>query len=582
MRPTKKSLFVFIIASLGSCAFCSQEDYPLTEDSMQQPGVPQGEFSEHTFSDSKIFPGTTRNFWLYVPQQYDPATPACLLLTQGKNPYKASTVLDNLIHKGELPVIIGVFVHYGRILDEEDGRLVRYNRSFEWDSLGDRYARFLEEELLPKVESMSTSDGRPIRLSKDPNSRMIAGGSTGGIAAFTVAWERPDLFRKVFSNIGTFVDLMGGNRYPVLIRKTEPKPIRVFLQSAENDNNGYGGNWLLANKSMASALEYAGYDFDYAWGTGGHDFFQASQIFPDAMRWMWRDWPEPVQADPNESSKSPVAKLIRGHEGWQLVSQGHGFTEGPAVNAQGEVFFTDLRESEIYKVGLDGEVSLFATHTGKANGLQFGPDGRLYACAHGIKKIVAYGSDGSKETIAEGFGSNDIAITHSGRIYVTEPHEKRVWLITPDGETRIVDEGLAFPNGVNLSPDQRILYVADMHGQTVYSYLIRNDGTLDHKQELIHLHVKDGSRQTNADGMVVDREGLIYVTTEMGIQMADSAGRVRGIISKPQKAWLANAVLGGPNLNELYVTTKDKVYKRKVNTRGVLPFQAPEYPKPSM
>ncbi len=563
-------------------AFASQEDYPLTVDSLPQPDVPKGEFLEFEFTGSQIFPGTTRNYWLYVPSQYDPETPACLLLTQGKSPYKASTVLDNLIHKGELPVIIGVFVHYGRILDDETGRLIRYNRSFEWDSLGDRYARFLLEELLPEVERKTTSDGRPIRLTRDPNSRMIAGGSTGGIAAFTVAWERPDSFRKVFSNIGTFVDLMGGARYPTLIRKTEPKPLRVFLQSAENDNNSSGGNWLLANKSMTSALEYAGYDVDYAWGTGGHDFFQASQIFPDVMRWMWRDWPEPLKPDPLGQSRSPVAQMIRGHEGWQLVSEGHRFTEGPAVNEKGEVFFTDIPNSRIHKIALDGSVTLFASDTGKANGMQFGPDGRLYACSNGNRQIVAYDEEANKTVIAGGFGSNDIAITHSGLIYVTEPREKRVWLVRPGGEKQIVDEGISFPNGVNLSPDQRLLYVADMHGQTVYSFLIQENGTLAHKQKLFHLQLKDGSGRTNADGMVVDVKGQTFVTTEMGVQIVDSAGRVRGILSKPQSSWLANAVFGGSNFDELYVTARDKVFKRKLNTQGALPFLTPITPKPSM
>ena len=201
-----------------------------------------------------------------------------------------------------MPVTIGVFVMHGRVKAVQPGALDRFNRSFEYDGLGDDYARFLLEELLPEVEKQTTSDGRPIRLSNDGNDRGIGGSSSGAICAFTAAWERPDAFRRVFSAIGTYVGLRGGNVYPTLIRKYEPKPIRIFLQDGSDDLNIYGGDWWMANQEMERALTFAGYEVNHVWGDGGHNGKHATEIFPDAMRWLWKDWPAPVKAGAGRSS----------------------------------------------------------------------------------------------------------------------------------------------------------------------------------------------------------------------------------------------------------------------------------------
>ena len=582
MRLSRLLLIPFILCSLKLSAQDS-EQFPLGADSLPQAGVPKGELVEYTFEESSIFPGTFREYWVYVPQQYDGTKPACLYVCQDRVMYEAPTVFDNLIHKGEMPVTIGVFIRHGRVqaLDQPNS-LDRYNRAHEYDGLGDNYARFLIDELLPEVEKKTTSDGRAIRISKDPNDRMIAGNSSGGIAAFTAAWERPDSFRRVFTGVGTYVDQMGGDLYPSLIRKVEHKPLRVFLQDGSNDNNLQGGDWWMANQTMLSAFQFSGYDVNYAFSDGGHNQKHASQVFPDAMRWLWRDWPKPLKANPNDSSRAPIAKLLGPESEWQLVSDGHSFTEGPAVNAQGELFFTDLRTGELFKSNPDRSASVFDKDSG-SNGLQFGPDGKLYACANAYQQIVAYETNGSKTIIAEGLGSNDIAISHNGNIYVTDPKAKKVWLISPNGEKRVVDEGIEFPNGVQFSPDQSLLYVSDTRGQFVYSYQIQANGSLAHKQRFYHLRIEDGAIQTSADGMTVDNEGTLYVTTEMGIQFCDQAGRVKGIINRPQNAWLSNVVIGGPNFDQLYATCKDKVYVRSINAKASLSYQAPITPaKPGL
>src|SRR5262249_42101518 len=183
--------------------------------------APKGEVRKYTFNRSAIFPGTQRDYWVYVPKQYDPQKPACVYVNQDGVQYNAPAVFDDLIHKKEMPVVIGVFVMHGRVKAPSEKALDRFNRSYEYDGLGDNYARFLLEELLPDVERKTASDGRAIRLSKDGNDRGIGGASSGAICAFTAAWERPDAFSRVFSAIGTYVGLRGGHSYATLVRKFE-------------------------------------------------------------------------------------------------------------------------------------------------------------------------------------------------------------------------------------------------------------------------------------------------------------------------------------------------------------------------
>jgi enterochelin esterase-like enzyme len=200
-----------------------------------------------------------------------------------KGPTPVPTVFDNLIHKGEMPVTIGIFLNPGVIPPERSGGRVLRNRSFEYDTLSDQYSRFLLQEILPHV-------GQKYNLTTDPEGRAICGISSGGICAWTVAWERPDQFRKVLSHVGSFTNIRGGHVYPALIRKTEPKPIRVFLQEGSNDLDNLHGNWPLANQQMAAALKYAHYDYKFVFGDGGHNRKHGGALLPDSLRWLWRDY----------------------------------------------------------------------------------------------------------------------------------------------------------------------------------------------------------------------------------------------------------------------------------------------------
>ncbi len=584
MKPSRffySTVLIFLILSVSASAQTT-DNYQPGPDSKPQVGVPKGELLKLTFDRSKVFPGTTRDYWIYVPAQYSPDKPACVFVCQDGLRYEAPTVFDNLIHKKEMPITIGVFVMPG-VVKAADGNaaLDRFNRSFEYDGLGDNYARFLLDELLPEVETKKTADGRAIKLSHEGNDRSIGGASSGAIAAFTAAWERPESFTRVFCSIGTFVDLRGGMRYPTLIRKFEPKPIRIFLQDGLNDNNRYGGDWWMANQTMERALTFAGYEVEHAWGDGGHTGNQATAIFPDVMRWLWKDWPKPVKTGPTKND-TLNGILIPG-EGWQLVSEGYKFTEGPAVNASGEVFFNDVTNSKTFRIGLDNKVTQFISDSKKGNGQAFGPDGRLYQVATGEQKVIAYDHDGKASTIAEGFVGNDIVVAHNGSVYVTNPPAdnanapSNVFLIKPNGSKTVVDTGLKYANGVTLSPDQSLLYVSDYRSHWVYSYVIQPDGSLQFKQRFYWLHAPDTSDQSNADGIRVDRDGRLYVATAMGIQVCDQAGRVQCIIPTPNRR-LSNVTFGGPSFNTLFATCGDRIYKRKLKVTGANAWDKPNKP----
>lgn len=587
MKPTQaiKSLLLSLFVAVAAFAqppAQPQESYPPHPDSVEQPGVPKGEVLKFTFDKSKIFPGTWREYWVYIPKQYSPDKPACVYVNQDGVQWNAPMVFDNLIHKKEMPVTIGVFVMHGKVL-AKDGTtaLDRFNRSFEYDGLGDNYARFIVDELLPDVETKTASDGRAIRLSKNGNDRAIGGSSSGAIAAFTAAWERPDAFSRVFSTIGTYVGLRGGHEYSTLIRKYEPKPIRVFLQDGSNDLNIYGGDWWMANQAMERSLTFAGYEVTHVWGEGAHNGRHGTAIFPDAMKWLWKDWPASVKT--GASKNIMLNDVLLPGEGWQLVSEGHRFTEGPVANTKGEVFFTDGANNKIFKVGLDGKVSEFVTDSNRASGQAFGPDGRLYA-VNGIQQIVAYDATGKATVIAEGIRGNDIVVASNGNIYVTEPNvpaieQSNVWLIKPNGEKKVIDTGIKYANGITLSPDQTLLYVDDYRSHWVYSYQLQADGTPQFKQQYYWLHVPDTVDISQADGMRVDRDGRLYVTSKMGIQICDQAGRVNVIVPTPNGR-ISNLSFGGADNDTLFATCGDKVYKRKLKVKGAHAWDKPLKPAP--
>ena len=308
--------FLCLIATVVRQATAAPTDdvYHLGPDSQPHDGVPQGKVVGPLTLESKtVYPNTTRNYWVYVPAQYDASKSACLMIFQDghafvnlKGDYRIPHVFDNLIYRREMPVTIGVFINPGRRPDQQEASSKEWgdrtnNRRVEYNALDDKYAKLIIDELLPTL-------AKDYNISPDPNDRAISGASSGAICAFTVAWQRPDQFRKVISTIGSFTNIMGGHVYPDLVRESEPKPIRVFLQDGANDNRGRrrgGGydpkwDWHAQNRKMLEALSEKKYDVNYVWGIGTHSNKQGGAIMPEMLRWLWRDHSRPD--DPKDDS----------------------------------------------------------------------------------------------------------------------------------------------------------------------------------------------------------------------------------------------------------------------------------------
>ena len=564
--------------------------YALGPDSQRQPNVPQGVVTKYTWSTSTIYPGTTRDYWIYVPAQYTATKPACVMIFQDgggmadpSGGWRVPIVMDNLIAKGDMPVTIGVFINPGVLAAlSPDTQQNRFNRSYEYDALGDRYARFLIEEILPEVAKL-------YNISSDPNDRAIAGSSSGGIAAFNAAWQRPDQFHRVMSFIGSFTNLRGGDELATLIRKTEPKPLRVFLQDGNADQNIYAGSWYLGNQQIFSALQYAGYESDFVTGTEAHNAKQGGAILPDALRWLWKDYPKPVATPtPPAHGAEGASAFLDPASGWELVGEGYKFTDGAAVDKLGNVYFSDRPNNHIYKIDLDGKVSMWREDGEGATGMVFGPDGRMYLCEPARHRIVTIAPDGTETVLAEDIDDpNDLAVLANNDVYFTDSNKRLVWFIDASGNKRVVytgtdTTGINFPNGVRTSADQSLLMISDTHSKWVWSFQIQPDGSLTDGVPFYRLETWDDDSQSNGDGMTVDTLGFLYVTTRLGVQICDQPGRVELILNKPSDGWLASIAFGGPDMQWLYVTNKDKVFRRHMLRTGIPSWAVLKPPVPHL
>jgi gluconolactonase len=270
-----------------------------------------------------------------------------------------------------------------------------------------------------------------------------------------------------------------------------------------------------------------------------------------------------------------LADILIAGQGWELVAEGFAFTEGPAVDLKGNLYFTDVFRGRILRLNDAGKVEPFVEKSFGTNGLMFGPDGRLYGCQNGKKRIVAYDSAGQDTAIAEDVKSNDLVVTRAGGVYFTDPENQQIWYVPPKGEKRVVERGLGYANGIALWPDQGTLVVADMKGMNLWTYRVEPDGGLKFKQPYYTMQLPTGKIDSGADGIKIDAAGRVYATSHVGLQVFDPQGRLSGIIEKPQNAWLANVVFAGPNLDTMYVTCTNKVFKRKVKVKGLRYFDVP-------
>jgi sugar lactone lactonase YvrE/enterochelin esterase-like enzyme len=527
-----------------------------------------GTTKQFTFTQSKLFPGTVRDVTVFIPAQYDGKKPACVYVkTDGYNP-REKALMETMIATNEMPVTIGVFVRPGEVPAPRKGTLGRRNRDFEYDGVSDSKVRFLTEELLPFVAKEFS-----LNLSTDGNDRCISGGSSGGIAAFTAAWHRPEAFSRVYAASGSWVAFRGGHEFPTMVRKFEAKPIRAFLTTATHDMENCAGDWFLLDQEMDKALAFSGYDYQFRIIDGRHVAGYAEH-WQEAMAYLWKGWPERVKAGPSAPRAQEI--LVPG-EDWQLAAEGFKSTRGPACNASGEVFFADTSNNKIHRIGLDGKVSEFAADTGAAHGVTVGADGSLFTISEKSGKLMRYDSAGKGSVVLEGLTGHSILARPDGSLYVTDNDDKKpnnggsVWLVK-DGQKKQVDAGIKFATGMAIRPDQWLLSVAEGHSKWVYSYQMNDDGTLVNKERFFHLHVADWDDDAGPECVCYSLEGRQFIATKTGVQISADDGPTQVILPVPDRARVIGVALGGADKDTLFAFCGNKIWKRKVKVHAMGAF----------
>nr|WP_145087293.1 alpha/beta hydrolase-fold protein [Aureliella helgolandensis] len=552
-------------------------------DAVVSDDVPHGTVVEMPAWESKILENTIREWSVYVPAQYSAEQPAALMVFQDgqsfSNPtrrWRVPVVFDNLIARGDMPPTIAVFIDPGHDKSKprpKNGKVS--NRGLEYDSLGDRYARFLLEEILPEI-------GKNYNISSDPAMHAIGGSSSGGICAFTVAWEHSDAFQKVFSSVGSFTNLRGGNIYPALVRKTEPKPIRVYMADTGGDVDNAFGSWPWANQRMASALKYMGYDLRFDWAEGyAHNADFGGSRFPEAMKWLWRHETHRPVIDTQGDLKGDLTllRLLIPGEEWQVVAENLGFADAPCADADGNFYFSDMRAPAVYRINVaDGSRTELVAES--VSGLEFGPDGLLYACQGAKQQVISIDPrSGHIDVVATGVIPNDLAVSSDGFVYITETKSQQITRINiASGAVDVVDTGIARPNGITLTNDQGTLAVSEYGGQHVWTFRVNEGGVLDAKMPTMTLRRPidpEGKFDFNqpppyqavarGDGMAVDQAGRYYVTSAVGVQIFDPTGRMCGVLPTPDTTQpLTSCVLAGDGHHYLYITNGQTIFKRKL------------------
>ncbi len=603
--------------------------YSLGPDSQPQPGVPKGSLTKHTLAPGKFFPGTPHNYQVFVPAQYDASRPIPFMIFLDGSGYagdnvRVPVVLENLIARGEVPPMMAIFIDPGVMPALSDQAQNRYERIFEYDSLTPRFANFLIDELIPEV-------AKTYNLSKDPNDRGIAGLSTGGVGAFVAAWNRPDQFRRVITWIGSFGNFRGADRLPGLIRKTEPRPLRVFMQTGRQDLVNYAGSWYLENPRMAAALEFAGNDVRMDLGEDGHSNRHGASMLPDTLRWLWRGYPQPITAGeptpgagrgifaqivPRREVVAPpppptpvrpgdgaqgrsgaavgqvggprgaVYALIFRDRSWEQVGDTYPSTASPATDKDGNVFFADPSSSRIYRSDAARTVTVFKENSRGARALRVGVDGRLYATQLSDKRVVSYGPAGDEKIVAQNIQANDLALTKSGGIYYVDTAQKTVGYIDPKGQRRIVYNGgeIMSPTALTLTPDQAMLLVGDGMDRYQWSFQIAADGSLVNGEPFQRLEMPEEGLFSGVGGLTVDTLGYMWATSAMGIQVCEQPGRCTNILNKPEfnAIPITSIAFGGPGRTWLYVTQGGRLFRRETKRTGVVAWEPVKPPQPGL
>ena len=544
----KISLLGLLLLALSALA---QQAYnvraPYDPATVKMEAKDRGEVLKLSINDSQLYPGTEREIQVYVPRQYKSKQAACLLVCMDGILYDATTVMDNLIASGEMPVTIGVFVNPGVVYDE-DREVVRYNRCKEFDATDDRFVSFLETEVLPRVEGMKTESGKTVVLSHDANDRAITGASSGGIAAFTAAWNRPDMFSRVYTTVGTYVAMRGGHEYPAIVRKTEPKALRIYMQDGWYDVwNPIFGEWFEYNMLMESAFNFAGYEVFHKWDRGNHSIKYGTLAFPDAMRWLWKGYPARVQK--GWSNNGMLQEILLEGEEWQEIAL--------PVSVEGDIYAASehgvvyASGNKVYRISQqEGEYEV-----ARAASLKKGE--RLVGDRLTLRENALYKN--GKMVVDSLEDVQAVCALEDGR-YVVLGSDRTV----ASGDVWVVRAGVG---ALAVAPDYRHCVTGEEGSHHLISTVMTKGGKMLYSEAFYHLHDQSNGAEQMAGNMVFDTKGNLYVATAMGVQVADHNGRVRAILSLPGGRVKSLAFSG----KYLYVVCGDKMFVRKMQAEGHVP-----------
>ena len=620
---------LFSLLLLTAAMALPAQDYTLGPDSQPRDGVPKGTVTKFVLPPGKAYPGTPHNCAVYVPAQYDASKPtAFMIFLDGSqalgNSMRVPVVFDNLIAKHDLPPMIGIFVDPGILPVVSDANQNRYNRIYEYDSLTPRFSEFLINELIPAV-------AKDYNLSKNPDDRGLSGVSTGAVGAFAAAWNRPDQFHRVLSFIGTYVSMKGADALPALVRKTEPKPIRIWMQDGTADHivppEPFGsspfGSWPINNQVMHEALEFAGYDVKFEMGTEAHNLKQGGADLPDALRWLWRGYPEPITVheppaahEAGYDTSNRVFSTLYLDKPWQQVGGEYGSITSLTADRNGNVYLPGATNKKILRVDPQGNVTPFVEVPDSAPDqnstliLRMGPGDRLYAYVpvagsnpfdRGL--IVSWSTANEKasdrQIIAPGLrGVQDFVVMRDGTIYSLNSRffslGRSIVRIDLSGKSdnaydqTDIDSDWVIPTCLALSPDQSMLVVTDEASQYSWSLQIAADGSLVngepfYRVELPETTMRNG--QGNVCAVAEDSDGMVYFATALGIQVAMQNGRIVEILNPPITAGesiRAITFAGSAQQNWIYVAQDGKLFRRPVKVTGANAWTVVKPPKPTL
>jgi gluconolactonase len=495
------------------------EGYSLTADSFDQPGAAKGRLEPGTLAPGRHFPGAPHDFAVYLPaaDTIEPL-PWMIFLDGGLfrgDGIRATAVLDNLIAAGDIPPLVAIFVDPGVVAARSANQQARFERSYEYDSLSSRFGDFLFDELLPEVAKLHP-------LSDNPDQHAIAGLSTGAVGAFMAAWHRPDRIRRVLSTIGTFVAMRGADTVPALVRKTDAKPLRVWVQAGERDHvsddqphgSHYAGSWPVASRTLFEALQFSGYHAHLSVGNGGHDFYQLAAELPDALRWLWS----------GPTTNAGAAAAVQSSADWAEVESAQWASLAPS------------QETAELQLPFEASARLW-------DGA-----GRLYVLEAPV-------------------------IGRSPRLAIV--------LLDGSVEAEIVELSIPGASSLAISPDGALLIVTDALSRFQWSFPLREDGIPVDGEPYFRLETLDDSGAST--GAAVDSAGWVYFATALGVQVAEPIGRVARILNSPIPGEpVTDVAFGGADSRSLFVVSAGRVFERPMTVPGVARDERVRPPDPAL